>query len=226
MAKSIYEMWISTDDGEQRFRFPVLPQSIEVSNSSKNESVDIAKFGEVTILQKPGAEIFSFSSFFPIRYSPLVEYNGFLTPWDCVKMFKKWKEDEKVLRFVITGTMINSVVSLEEFNFNEDGGDVGNINYSLTLKEFKYVNVKKITKKKKISKKARPFFYKNPKNNQTYTVKKGDTLWALARKYYGDGSKWNKIWEANKDAIIKRDKRNLKQPGHWIHIGAKLVIPK
>ena len=35
----------------------------------------------------------------------------------------------------------------------------------------------------------------------SYTVKKGDNLWNLAKKYYGDGSQWRKIYEANKDTI-------------------------
>ena len=29
--------------------------------------------------------------------------------------------------------------------------------------------------------------------NQTYTVKKGDTLWDIAMKFYGDGSAYKKI---------------------------------
>ncbi len=35
------------------------------------------------------------------------------------------------------------------------------------------------------------------KGANVYTVKKGDTLWSIAKKYYGDGTKWRKILEAN-----------------------------
>jgi LysM repeat protein len=34
-----------------------------------------------------------------------------------------------------------------------------------------------------------------------HQVTKGDTLWDLASRYYKDPYKWNRIWEANRDAI-------------------------
>lgn len=47
-----------------------------------------------------------------------------------------------------------------------------------------------------------------------YTVVKGDTLWAIAKKYYGDGNRYPEIARAN----------NIANP-NIIHIGQKLLIP-
>lgn len=58
-----------------------------------------------------------------------------------------------------------------------------------------------------------------------YTVVRGDTLWAIAKRKYGDPLKWRKIWEANKAMLIARDKRNASDHGHWIYPGQKLTIP-
>ena len=52
--------------------------------------------------------------------------------------------------------------------------------------------------------------------SQTYTVKAGDTLYSLARRFYSDGKLWTKIFEANKDKI--RDVSDIR-------IGTVLVIP-
>lgn len=49
-----------------------------------------------------------------------------------------------------------------------------------------------------------------------HTVKKGDCLWNIAKKYYGNGSKYTKIYEANKSKI--------KDP-HWIYPGQVFLIP-
>jgi NitT/TauT family transport system substrate-binding protein len=51
---------------------------------------------------------------------------------------------------------------------------------------------------------------------QQYTVKAGDTLSRLAEQFYNSQSKWEQIYEANKDV--------LKNP-NYIYIGMKLLIP-
>jgi ABC-type nitrate/sulfonate/bicarbonate transport system substrate-binding protein len=49
-----------------------------------------------------------------------------------------------------------------------------------------------------------------------YTIVAGDTLSSLARRYYGDGLKWEKIFAANK--------QTMKNP-NYIYIGQRIVIP-
>lgn len=34
-----------------------------------------------------------------------------------------------------------------------------------------------------------------------YTVKRGDSLWRIAKKFYGHGSKWRRIWNENRKTI-------------------------
>lgn len=50
---------------------------------------------------------------------------------------------------------------------------------------------------------------------RTYTIKSGDTLWGIATRYYGKGSLYTKIYEANR-SIIKNP--NLIYPGQVITI--------
>lgn len=52
---------------------------------------------------------------------------------------------------------------------------------------------------------------------QTYTVKSGDSLSKIAKQYYGDAQQWKRIHQANLDQI--------KDP-NLIHPGQKLVIPQ
>ena len=54
-----------------------------------------------------------------------------------------------------------------------------------------------------------------PKKVEIYEIQKGDTLWAIAQKFYGDGSKYTKIFEDNKEVIKDPDKI---YPGQKIRI--------
>ena len=54
-------------------------------------------------------------------------------------------------------------------------------------------------------------------SEQIYTVKSGDTLSSIAKQYYGDASKWQKIMDANNDV--------LKSPSS-LQLGQKLKIPE
>ena len=51
---------------------------------------------------------------------------------------------------------------------------------------------------------------------QFHEVKKGDTLSKIAEQYYGDGSLYMKIFEAN---------RNILKDPNLIKVGQKLKIP-
>lgn len=53
-------------------------------------------------------------------------------------------------------------------------------------------------------------------SGRTHVVRKGDTLFALARQYYNDQSKWKTIWEANRALIPDKD---------LLPIGTRLAIP-
>jgi nucleoid-associated protein YgaU len=51
---------------------------------------------------------------------------------------------------------------------------------------------------------------------RTYTVVAGDSLSKIAKKLYGDGNQWKKIFEANRDTVKNPD---------LIHPGQVLKIP-
>lgn len=51
---------------------------------------------------------------------------------------------------------------------------------------------------------------------QWHEVVSGDSLWKIAKKYYGDGSLYMEIFKANQDVLSDPDK---------IQVGQKLRIP-
>ena len=54
-------------------------------------------------------------------------------------------------------------------------------------------------------------------DDEFYVIQKGDTLWKIAEKAYGDGSKYNRIVDVNREVIRDPNK---------IFPGQKIRIPK
>lgn len=64
---------------------------------------------------------------------------------------------------------------------------------------------------------------------KTYTVVSGDTLWGISKKFYGTGTKYSVIYNANADLIEATAKSHGKKSssnGHWIWPGETLTIPE
>src|SRR6185369_1860505 len=53
-----------------------------------------------------------------------------------------------------------------------------------------------------------------PADAKTYTIKAGDTLWALGNQFYGNAYLWPQLWEAN----------TWITDAHWIYPGDTLLV--
>ncbi len=53
-----------------------------------------------------------------------------------------------------------------------------------------------------------------PEGAQVYTIVRGDTLWDLSSRFYGDPYLWPQLWEANRYIL----------DAHWIYPGDPLVV--
>lgn len=209
-----YQMWLTHNAEKQKFQFPVLPETFQIKSGSSNDSVDIAGLGEITIMQSRPALQFSFSSFFPATKFPGVGVSKITKPLTLVKKINKWKAGKKPVHFICTSLGVDLYCTIESFTYSESGGDVGTISYSITLKEYREISVRKIKVKSKTKKGTFTTAKKRVNNktqSKTYTVKKGDCLWNIAKAELGDATRWQEIYKLNKSVIGSNP--NLIYPG-------------
>lgn len=200
------EFWLM--QGAEKLRLPVPPGSYSAKGSNNNSSFNVEGFGEVSFLGKTGLkEIGAIESFFPNQQYSFCQYSGFPQPWDCVKLIEKWRLSGKPVRYIITDTEINISCSIESFEYKEDDG-TGDISFSLQLKEYKTINALTLAVNNMVNGYKNMTFLgaditiatKRPIDKEIpnqYTVQKGDNLYLIAKKLYGDGSKWEQIAEKN-----------------------------
>jgi LysM repeat protein len=210
------EIWLSNGP-KDKIRIPVNPESIGYKDTRNFEDIVLANGDEKTVISGRNLRTFTIQSFFPKNKTFYVQEPNLLPPMDYVRKIKKWMDDREVLHLQVTGTLINEPVTIRSFEWEEKGGAVGDIEYTLELKEYEPISYSKtVVGNKKPSSKKRPPSKANTKP-KIHVVKKNESLWVIAKKYYGSGVLWRKIYERNKSIIGKNPNR--------IYPGQKLVIP-
>ena len=59
-----------------------------------------------------------------------------------------------------------------------------------------------------------------------HTVKDGENLWAIAQKEMGNGSRYDELYEANRDVIDPENQRRGQPAKYTIYAGQLLKIPR
>ena len=125
---------------------------------------------------------------------------------EALEVIAKEKPDLILLDVVMpkkNGFDVNVEVKLKQYR------DYGTKTVNVTIKQSKPVATVQNTRPAESS----PAPKVTPK---THKVVKGDTLWGIAKKYYGNGSQYMKIYNANTNI--------LKNP-NVIYVGQVLTIP-
>lgn len=199
-----YQMWLTHNAEKEKIQLPVLPLSFQTKNGSNNDSVNITGLGEIIIMQSRPALQFSFSSFFPATKFPGLQVASITKPLTLIQKINSWKASRKPVHFIATACGVDLYATIEDFSYSEEGGDPGTYQYSMTLKEYREITVRQvkvnIPKATATVKKEEPRV-DNTVQPKTYTVKSGDCLWNIAKKLYGNGAQYTKIYEANKGVI-------------------------
>jgi len=173
--------FIFRGDGEELV-LPVTPESYQVGCGINVEVVNIHELGDVIVTGYGTLQTIKISCLFPANDYP---FSSDSDPDYYIQQFKGWVENKTRLRFIIGNTDVNVPVIVESFTYGERDG-TGDVYAEITLREYREIVPQQVTTNPGASK-ARPLLA--PKSGiKTYTTKAGDTLEAICRAEYGDGS--------------------------------------
>mgnify|MGYP001063273228 CR=1 FL=1 len=201
---------ISSVDGS--FALAVNPKEVTVSSGAKLKTLELLNAGDIAMAgNRTLVKIAIQNTFLPSLDSPF--YKG--TPPDTIlALMKKCRDAPLPVRIIISGTDINRQFWIETMEEKYVEGDKDpHVSWSFT--EYRQTTVLPVAslagKQTYAGLNQRAPAMQVPKS---VTVKKGTTMWDLAKKYYGDGNRWKEIQAAN-GGINERK----------LQIGMVLVIP-
>ena len=207
---------------------PIAPQKLTVKIKGNNKTLTLINEGDINFLRAPGLTEITFDAVLPMlgQYSFA---NGYRRPDSYLNKLESLMTDKEPFRFLVSrvapsGRLLydtNMKVSLENYTVTEDATKVPDVTVSITLKQYISYSTKTVTvvkpkpeKKPVVQQKKKRETSSAPKV-KTYTVKSGDCLWNIAKKYYGNGAQYTKIYNANKGKIKNP---NLIYPGQVLTI--------
>lgn len=194
------------------FTFPITPSSITVKDGSKFIEYSLMDVGDAKIPRGSELTEVNFNGLLPgaarRRSAYIIEQ---VEPMDARTLWEVWKDEGIKLRLTIDGSTIDDAFYLNTFQTSQEGG-FGDYSY-----EISFVRAVEIIIQTTVEESGSDRPESAQASSRTYTTKKNDTLYLIAKRFYGSGKKWTKIYDANKNTIKKS---TTKLPG-----GLVLVIP-
>ena len=219
------DIYIRERNGSREIRVPWLPAEIKFeSGGTTVATYDILNKGEVVVPAGVGLSRVSWTSQFPGEYRTDA---GLLRgpqrdPSYYTKILESWRKNGTELNLLVTGYPINMDAVLEDYTYSAVGG-FGDVEYDVTFVEDVNILIEKKTVATTSTTTKRP-----ATTTTSYTIKKGDTLWGIAKRFLGAGSKWQTIYDLNKTIIESTAKKYGKKSsnnGWWIYPGCVIAIP-
>lgn len=205
-----YEVYI--DD----MLLPLPPEKIPVKYSGQNKTVNLINGNEINLVKPFGLAEISLDVMIPQMDYPCAVWDGSISSAeDFLERLQELKNGKSSFEFIVIRQGIGgdslfdtSVdVTLEDYKVTDDVSEGLDIIVSLTMKEFKNYGTKimnfTIVEDKQEMESAQTENERQGEVPQvkSYTVVKGDCLWSISKRQLGNGSRWQEIYNLNRDKI-------------------------
>lgn len=217
------DVYLRNEKEKETFQFPVNPlDNIIVNRTKKYDTADIIDYGEVDLSDK-GKKIkeLSFNTLLPAKYDTYCRYRNIPKPTEVIAKLEKWMEQQEPLRLIITDFGFNDLVIISNVSEEERGGEAGDKYITISFRTYRELRIQTLALPKKNKSTVKKVALKNNRpvtksNSRIYVVKQGDSLWKIAKWWYGSGAKWSVIYQKNKKVIGSNPNK--------IYPGQKLVM--
>lgn len=136
------DIFLSINNREQVIQLPIIPEDFQVEFSNNNETFTTISQGDLNLIGDKGLKTLSIETFFPNKEYSFAKSKS-MKGNDFIESILSWIDRKVPIRIVITNKegreVINLPVAIDSFNYGYD--KAGDVIYSLTLREFRFMGV-------------------------------------------------------------------------------------
>lgn len=193
---------MSFNNGEYIFSLYVTPRNIRVTRPHNTKKYVTIDGKELNLSAGEGLRRVVINTFLPKEPCWYISNAEFTRPDEIIRLIKLWQDSRKPMRLVISGTDINEAFLIEDFAeiFHEGDGDVEIL---LSLVQYRFVTAL-LTEGADSDRLYEREVSENTAGTRTHTIRKGDTLWAISKLYYGTPYRWQELKEKNGIADVRK----------------------
>lgn len=193
---------------------PVTPPSYTWTHGNRVETIQLDQLGEINL---PGGRVMGSCTLsdvlFPANLYSFCNPGTVANPYVYLERLARWSDAHTVVRFIVSGTPTNASVLIESIDYGERDG-TNDIYATIVLRQYQVPETPVLSIAGGGAQTDRSTAT-GAAQTRSYTVQRGDTLWGIARKFYGDGSLAYRLAAAN-STIIRNP--NLIYPGQVLTI--------
>lgn len=207
--------------GKTQLIMPVTPEGYEIPTGRKMETINISALGDV--FRPGGRSRFSKSVQFllPAQSYTFMEAGSKAEPEHYISQLTAWSLDNSIVRFIISGTTFNLQVYIESISVAEKDGS-GDRYITVAMREYVETAAVQTTDPTAAQAQSRSA-PEGPPAEQSYTIKQGDSLAMLCRRFYGNGTAkyYNALAKYNsiRNAALIYAGRTIKIPTETVLLG-------
>lgn len=214
------DFYLTAPDGS-RIHFPMDPERVTCQTGAKMQTFEVIALGDITLPRGYLPTRFLWEGILPGEVRKDAVYvKNWRSPKELLGILSAWRMKGEKLRLLVTETPIFHDIYIDTLEHTWGGGH-GDAQYSIAMVEARELIIPthaELQVKQAGAIAVAPATAKRPAppTPKTYTVKSGDTLYAIAKRLLGDGSRWKEIYNANTSVIGKNP--NLIYPGQVLRI--------
>lgn len=196
----------------KEIEIPVNPEKLSIAKKASNTDINVLGIGPATRKGEPGLISTKIKSFFPSINSNFYNAQKHISPQLYIDFINEiWNAkntNNNVAKIITVGLEknLNMFFVINNFDYDFDAGD-DDVGFELDIKEYRAYGVKLVNYSAPGMANAR---VASPALSQgtsvqsqlnTYVVQSGDCLWNITKACCGDGSRYNELYNLNREII-------------------------